>query len=178
VNGLPYVYTPRPGERVKVDRNDTGEVRVSACAPGAGAACIPVSDVPGVAAGIARAMHEAARLPAPVILERPEHPRTGLIPGVDFRVRRGGVDVIRLAQAADSGELHDPDAIITFAASLAILAGEAGSAPDPAEVEELARVLAAADSGETVSSVSLEAFARAALRWQAGKQQRGESRDG
>jgi len=142
---------------------------------------IPAADVPGVAAGIAAAMHEAAGLPAPVILERPE------VTFKDGVNRAGRIEVGRLGDRVTVGlygiqpEELEPDVARRLAALIAVRADEAQDGePDPAEVEELATILHDAREvgvkgrhGEWDTSA-----ARAALRWMRDKQQRGESRDG
>jgi len=102
-----------------------------------GAVRVSAGDLPQVVA----ALYEAAGLPAPVILDRPEHPVLDLIPGVSFEVRNRGVEGIRRPSATESGTLWEAATIRHFAASLAVLADEAEAAPHPAEVAELAAVI-------------------------------------
>jgi len=73
------------------------------------------------------------------------------------------------------------DAASQLAASLAFLADEAESQPDPAEVEELAALIRSElyPHSEAVGLGPSEAdrtAARAVLRWMKDKQQRGEGR--
>ena len=179
---LPYVYNPRPGDRVTVSAAPGGRgCGLAVCADGAAMTGIPAADVPGVAAGIAAAMHEAAGLPAPVILERPE------VTFKDGVNRAGRIEVGRLGDRVTVGlygiqpEELEPDVARRLAALIAVRAGEVQDGePDPAEVEELATILHDAREvgvkgrhGEWDTSA-----ARAALRWMRDKQQRGASRDG
>ena len=135
----------------------------------------------GKLAEFVTAMHEAAGLPAPVILERPE------VTFKDGVNRAGRIEVGRLGDRVTVGlygiqpEELEPDVARRLAALIAVRAGEAQDGePDPAEVEELATILHDAREvgvkgrhGEWDTSA-----ARAALRWMRDKQQRGESRDG
>jgi hypothetical protein len=111
-----------------------------------------------------RAMYEAAGLPSPVILERPEmppngiatelgtvypyHSRTGLLVGVGDR---------------DPGRLLNPDAARHAAAALAACADVAGPEPDPAELRELTGIFT--EMRTIAIPPPPETLARAALRW-------------
>ena len=176
---LPYAYTPRPGEVICVGggSGDYGHASIATAAgPGThGTVNVPAADVPVVAAGIATAMHEAAGLPVPVILERPE------ITFKDGPNRAGSIEVGRLRDRVTVGlygiqpeELEHGDAL-RLAALIAIRAAEVQrNEPDPAEVEDLACVIARYRK-TTVSDGHDHGIARAVLRHQRDKkQQRGE----
>lgn len=145
---LPYRYTPRPGEEIHiVAEGEDARLYVAGKASGGvlhASARILAGEVPRVAAQIAAAMHEAAGLPAPVILERPAQ-----IPG-----RGEGNEFGRFTLVYNSG--HEvgiavnghgdglpPAEARRMAAHLLARADEAQSQPDPAEVGELAAVIAA-----------------------------------
>lgn len=116
------------------------------------------------------ALYEAAGLPAPVILERPETVAQVIVmPGARFAVAGNAVEAVPFLQAAPKAEMLSPAAIRDIAAGLACLAEVAGSGPDPAEVTELTKVLWDAMKGGPAESA-----ARAALRWFRDKQQRGD----
>ena len=91
---LPYRYLPRPGEEISVSQDGDDHCLVTVCGSRGFAATTRVlpDEVPAVAAGIAAAMHEAAGLPAPVILERPE------VTFKDGVNRAGRIEVGRLAE--------------------------------------------------------------------------------
>lgn len=102
--------------------------------------CVSKADLPSVVG----ALHEAAGLPAPVILERPDNPGVflSLLDGFDFEICSGRVDVTRHATSTRSGVLLEPAVIRGIAAALALLAEDTEREPDPADVDELAMVLA------------------------------------
>jgi hypothetical protein len=150
------------------------------CAEG----CIVVNDgdfhLPvGKLAEFVVTLYAAAGKPAPLILERPDYPRSSLeLGGATFSVRPGGVEEFRVHDGTQSGVLHEPGVIRRIAACLAVLAEEAEGGPDPAEVEELAELIRAElyPLSERIGLRPSEAdrtAARAALRWM-NKQQRGE----
>jgi hypothetical protein len=173
---LPYVYLPRPAERITVSRDGEDHCLLAVFADGASVVRVLPDEVPGVAAGIATAMHEAAGLPAPVILERPA---ATFRDGVN---RAGNIEVGRLGGRVTVGlygiqpEEIGPAEARRLAALIAVRAEEArGDEPDPAEVEELAGAIRTAhhpDSGRPGDGD--RTAARAALRWFADKQQRGD----
>lgn len=125
--------------------------------------CVKNEDMPGVTA----ALYEAARFPAPVILERPEISDAGIDAFGAAEISRDGGQVVigcgpplRLA----------PQAARKLAALIAAYADAAEGEPDPAEVGELAEAIRAEiHPGYTVHglrpSESDRAAARAALRW-------------
>jgi hypothetical protein len=180
---LPYVYTPRPGEWLRVSRDEEGRCMVGVAAEESGyahSARFRPDDVPAAAAGIATAMHEAAGLPAPVILERPG---ATIADGVN---RAGSIEVGRLRDRVTVGlygiqpEEIEPAVARRLAALIAIRAGEVRDGkPDPAEVEELTGKISDALRSPVIdSSLDLNTSrvaARAALRWFRDKQQRGET---
>jgi hypothetical protein len=178
---LPYIYTPRPGDRVTVRAAPGGRgCGLAVSTDLAAETGIPAADIPAVAAGIALAMHEAAGLPAPVILERPPvvTREAIIVPGARFRVHGNAIQADPLCGSGVQQESFAPAAIRDIAAALAVMADEAESEPDPAEVEELARVIRA-DLYPPSESIGLRpgesdrTAARAALRWMKDKQQRG-----
>lgn len=171
---LPYVYTPRPGERVKVDRRGGGtdDAHVSVCAQGAGSIAITAGEVPGVAAGIASAMHEAAGLPAPVILKRPEIVPDGAgETGINvFTVRAephlGSVSVRYRGTPAAAVIAPGPARVLAAVIAAYADAAEAACEPDPAEVEELAELMDAEMDRRGRGQFGLyPACARIALQW-------------
>jgi len=139
---LPYVYTPRPGERITVSRDKRDGCGLAVCAGGAAAVRIPAENAQDVAAHLALAICEAAGLPGPVILERP---------GVTFEGgvnRAGPIEVGRLNGSVTVGlygvlpEEIKPAEARRLAALIAVRADEVQDGePDPAEVEELAALL-------------------------------------
>lgn len=145
----------RPG-----DGPDLAEVRTGGGRP------VAVDDLPPLVA----ALYAAAGKPEPVILGRPTGP-VDRFRGI--KTRRDGDSV--LLSIGGNRDALDPDAARSLAAELAILADEAESKPDPAEVEELTGVLVQAGAG--LRPTGVDDIARAALRWMRDKQ-RGESRDG
>lgn len=176
---LPYVYTPRPGEWLRVSRDEEGRCMVGVAAEESGyahSARFRPDDVPAVAAGIATAMHEAAGLPAPVILERPG---ATIADGVN---RAGSIEVGRLRDRVTVGlygiqpEEIEPAVARRLAALIAIRADEVQSdEPDPAEVQELAAEIRSElkrMGGSPPEATGMAA--RIALRWMRDKQQRGE----
>jgi len=125
--------------------------------------CIAPADFPVIAA----CLYQAAGLPAPVILDRPEHPRASLVfEGVTFTIRPGsGVDATRVHGGIQTGTLYEPDVLRRVAADLAALADEAESDPDPAEVEELTRaIIQGTPDWHSASGPAAGEIARAVLR--------------
>jgi hypothetical protein len=182
---LPYVYTPRPGEWVRISRIEgTGQCLIGTYEEECGHATstmIRAEEVPGVAPGIAVAMHEAAGLPAPVILERPES-RELLVPGagggrswvtVERRMsadRSAGAGVM-LSVAADSSSMASirlvGDEPLRVALALADAVNGTGGEPDPKrDASELAEAISAemARRGASFSDV-FHVAADVALRW-------------
>lgn len=116
------------------------------------------------------AMHEAAGLPAPVILDRPAidgEPVCWYVPGgLSVRgddahaeiTRRGGRIGIGLSEALDL----DPVQAREFAALVAACADAAGSEPDPAEVEKLTAEIRTAPGMEGIATADV--IARHILR--------------
>lgn len=141
---IPYEYT-EPGTNVKLQIGPSN-AELGEDAPGARLVIdgpfvdVEPSDVPAVAL----ALYEAAGLPEPLILSRPE--RAGGIEhaGRDDRhayTSRSGAKVLVGWRGIKPGEL-DPDEALEFAAHIAVNAeaikqGE----PDPGDVEALADVL-------------------------------------
>lgn len=173
---LPYACRPRPGEEITVSRDADGKCAVAvASGTRVTSARILAEEVPGAAAGIATAMHEAAGLPAPLILGRPEATFEG---GIH---RAGSIEVGRLGGRVTVGlygiqpEEIEPAEARRLAALIAVRADEIqADEPDPAEVEELAAEIRREhhpDSGRP--SEGDRTAARAALRWMRDKQQRG-----
>lgn len=177
---LPYVYMPRPGEWVRVSRVETlGGCLIGTyeedCGHATSTRVLP-EDVPAVARQIAEAMHEAAGLPAPVILERPG---ATVKDGVN---RAGPIEVGRLGDRVTVGlygiqpEEIEPAVARRLAALIAIRADEVQSdEPDPAEVQELAAEIRSElkrMGGSPPEATGMAA--RIALRWMRDKQQRGE----
>lgn len=116
----------------------------------------------GKLAEFARTLYEAAGKPAPVILERPAKPNLDAIPGLRISPGHGGAHFER----PGSAWLVAWDNLRQFAASLAALADEAESDPDPAEVKALAEEIRSDVS--RIGGNPTEAFeiaARTALRW-------------
>lgn len=122
------------------------------------------------------ALYEAAGLPAPVILDRPE---TTFADGVN---RAGRVEVGRLGTQVTVGlygiqpEEIEPAVARRLAALIAVRADEAEAEPAPDDVTELAEEIRSdlARTGGRPDEAT-EIAARAALRWMRGKQQQGEA---
>jgi hypothetical protein len=125
--------------------------------------CVGAAELPGVIA----AMYEAAGLPAPVILERPETTPAGTSTAIGFvypfRSARGDLVGVVTSEVRDA--YLTPTEARKAAAVIAAYADEADADPDPAEVEELAAFIRSAhhpDSGKPGDSD--RTAARAALR--------------
>lgn len=140
---------------------------------------VEAADFPALIA----ALHEAAGLPAPVILERPE-----ISPGEAKGVNVFTVDLnrdlsVRVGLGSAKGVPLGPSVARHLASVIAAYAdaAEAAREPDPAEVEELTAEISEALKGPVIDSSfdlnTSRVAARAALRWLAGKQQRGGDRD-
>lgn len=164
----PYEYD-QPGCDVQMTITPTlaGDARVSILS-GHPAVYIDIS--PAAVLGAALALYEAAGLPEPLILPRPEFTagieyagstdryaytsRTGAKAAVGWR----GIEPVEL----------DPDEALEFAAHITVnaLAAKAGE-PDPAEVEELAGVIHEANGNRGFAGAGEwdRGVARAALRW-------------
>jgi hypothetical protein len=176
VTGLPWVYSPRPGEEITVTRDTDGRCAVVISSRAASLSVrILAAEIPSVSAGIAAAVHEAAGLPAPVILERPEgiDAALGRPDGIfsagsyAFTVHDGRIDMTGPVHCMLAEEAE------FVAAALAVCAAVVRTAePDPAEVGELTAFLREAGAG--LVTVSVDDIARAALRWMNGRRQRGE----
>ena len=145
---LPYRYLPPPGEEISIGQDGADHCLVTVCGSRGFAATTRVlpDEVPAVAAGIAAAMHEAAGLPAPVILERPEIDPEGAAGVNVFTV---GLDR-DLSVCVSYGKQKAVPVAPSVARKLAsVIAAYADAAqahqdePDPAEVGELAAVIAA-----------------------------------
>lgn len=145
---LPYRYLPPPGEEISIGQDGDDHCLVTVCGSRGFAATTRVlpDEVPAVAAGIAAAMHEAAGLPAPVILERPEIDPEGAAGVNVFTV---GLDR-DLSVCVSYGKQKAVPVAPSVARKLAsVIAAYADAAqahqdePDPAEVGELAAVIAA-----------------------------------
>jgi hypothetical protein len=133
---------------------------------------VEASDFPALIA----ALYAAAGQPGPVILDRPEEPRASLeFEGITWTLRPGdGVEATRAGAIVTTGTLYRPERLRGIAAALACLADEAErDEPDPADVAKLTRVLER--SGALSTDTPVEALARAALAWMAGRKQRGEA---
>lgn len=153
-----YAYSPRPREGVAVEMTAAaGEactIRVS-WEGSSLLAGVPDAKVPEVAREILRAMHEAAGLPVPIVLERQtEH---------TFR------SWYKIDRRAPGSVLINPEGPLSysgarrFAAALAGAVERAEGEPDPAEVEALARVIL---SELLAGPTAAEGAARAILaRW-------------
>ena len=145
---LPYRYLPPPGGEISIGQDGDDHCLVTVCGSRGFAATTRVlpDEVPAVAAGIAAAMHEAAGLPAPVILERPEIDPEGAAGVNVFTV---GLDR-DLSVCVSYGKQKAVPVAPSVARKLAsVIAAYADAAqahqdePDPAEVGELAAVIAA-----------------------------------
>jgi hypothetical protein len=184
---LPYTYLPRHGEEITVVR-EGGTARIGVTRHTAMAsAVIPAYDMPGFAASVVAALYEAAGLPAPVILDRPEtspdgtstpleriylHPSlNGMLVAVDWHPN---------LTYLTPGDARTTASVLAAYADAAEAADAAGADED--EVRELARVLHRTHCipggccNEEPSSGDLEE-ARTALRWMKD-QQRGGVRNG
>lgn len=136
-----YSYSPRHRDGISVEMTEgaedacsilvAGEVISTATGP-ATTMSVPDAKVPEVARGIFRAMHEAAGLPVPIVLDRVDESAFADW----FEVRRGPERVL-----LDSAGPLDFAGARGFAAALAGAVERAESEPDPAEVEALAEVL-------------------------------------
>jgi len=174
---LPYVYTPRPGDRVTVRAAPGGRgCGLAVSTDLAAETGIPAADIPAVAAGIAAAMHEAAGLPAPIILERPKTLYPDISFGPELKVARG--DAVTALWLGAEARTLGPDECRRLAAYLAICAEADEAAAADAEVDELARAIRSelyppSESIGLRPGESDRTAARAALRWMTQKQQRG-----
>lgn len=112
----------------------------------------PASDVPGMTRDLAVALHQAAGLEPPIVLER--------VPPVAFsgriHVREDGNITI-----SPPGIPCSPEAARQYAAALAAAAERAEALPDRADVEALAKVLQNHDPG--LYSTEAGGMARAIL---------------
>jgi hypothetical protein len=132
-----YSYSPRPGQAVSVEIDGSGDCcPIVAVQPRPGhrvEVSIPDVNVPKVARGILAAMHEAAGLPVPVVLDRVA---AGSFAGW---ISASGHGVGRV--------LIDPKTPLTFetarlfAAALVAAVERAENEPDPAEVDAVATVM-------------------------------------
>ena len=172
---LPYRYLPRPGEEIDVCRDSDSRCAVTVIKERLGTSVrISADEVPAVAAGIAAAMHEAAGLPAPVILERPEIDPEGAAGVNVFTV---GLDRDLSVCVSYGKQKPIPVApsvarkLASVIAAYADAAEAARRAPDPAEVEELAYILRAVTPGMAYPGEGdyklavARGFAEAALKW-------------
>ena len=179
---LPYRYLPRPGEEISVSQDGDDHCLVTVCGSRGFAATTRVlpDEVPAVAAGIAAAMHEAAGLPAPVILERPEIRAAGsrTVLGTVYAYRSSRGDLSGLSdweKFLKPGEAREAGAVL---AAYADAAEAARNEPGPAEVEELAYILRAVTPGMAYPGEGdyklavARGFAEAALKWMRDKRQR------
>lgn len=153
---LPYIYTPRPGEEISVSSVYGDAVagargcRVIISSEHIASMRIPASDVPGVAAGIAGAMHEAAGLPAPVILERPATSAwgtatpLGVIYSYTSATVTGAEHLIGVGDSPGLGPSQARD-VAAILAAYADAPADAEDGPDAADVKALAGVLADVD---------------------------------
>ena len=182
---LPYRYLPRPGEEISIGQDGDDHCLVTVCGSRGFAATTRVlpDEVPAVAAGIAAAMHEAAGLPAPVILERPEIDPEGAAGINVFTVRLDRDLSVCVAGRAGHASPVAPSVARKLASVIAAYADAAEAArnePDPAEVEELAYVLRAVTPGMAYPGEGdyklavARGFAEAALKWMRDKRQREE----
>jgi hypothetical protein len=127
----------------------------------------------GPLAEFCAAVYAAAGKHAPLVLDRPEHPRASVvIAGATFSLRPGGVEEFRVHGGTQSGTLHDPAEVRELGIALAVLAEEAAApGPHPDDIAALAGHLARRRAqARGYSDVDA---AEDALRWAAGKQQRG-----
>ena len=179
-----YRYSPRDDERVSVLRTSDGcVIRVttetfwsrephSGHGPDSAAAVIAASEVPAVARGLAEAMHEAAGLPAPIILERPELAGTHS----QFAGTFGGTLKVGPAEGGlmVAGDARLPLGLARPLAAHIVARAEAmeRAGPDPADVAALADVIR-----ETSISMRSEDIARAILAagWRPPERKAGET---
>jgi len=173
---LPLAYRAGQGQFIRVGRSDTGGcvfgTSTTEYGPGTTVRIAP-DDVPGAARDIAAAMHEAAGLPAPVMLAGLAFEDCDQVLSSGFRtyLATGG-----LVGIEGAGDIH-PSAARRPIARIACIADRAEETAADAEVEELAAVLH--DTREAgVKGAPGEwdlRDARAALRWMKDKQQRGST---
>jgi hypothetical protein len=106
---------------------------------------VPASEVPAAAL----ALYEAAGLPEPVILPRPELPEGGKwrpAEGSRLVLSQQGNDVrVEFDITNGASSTMPPAKAREMAAVLAVLADEADAEPDPAEVDRLAALIKAED---------------------------------
>ncbi len=184
MNGLPFVYTPRPGESVSISRDTDGRCAITVLSGSRTSSVrILASEAPGFAVMAARAICETAGKPEPVILERPEEidavlgrpDGTFSAGSYAFAVHDGRIDMTGPVHCMLAEEAEFVAAALAVSAAVVRRRDE----PDPAEVGELAELMdAEMERRGSGQSGLYPACARIALRWMNGRQQRGESRDG
>jgi hypothetical protein len=133
------IYSSGPGHEISVSEED-GRAVLGTSSGVYGFVRVPAADVPVVARRIAEAMHEAAGLPAPLILD--------WLAGLHDAVTLGGVTLGRegrdilfgMPRGQSTGHLTPAEAR-DLATVLAVYAAEAEEIPDPADVEALAMVI-------------------------------------
>jgi hypothetical protein len=161
-------------DRVFTDESGA-ELHVFSSADMPGFAAIRTSDVvrlpPAGLAPVVAALYAAQGRPEPVILDRPDVSGLDLASAHGFDIGRTKDGVLAFAGARWA--LTDARDI---AATIAAMADAVISEPDPAEVEELATLLHDTRERGTKGSPGEwdRTAARAALKWFAGKQQRGD----
>jgi hypothetical protein len=154
----PYSHKDGNGNELEIRGEEAG-ARLLVCSGTYEAECLVR---PGELAALAAALYKAAGLPVPVILPCPETPDTTALPGALFTLGRPGfVDV---EMSTGSGWNVSSVALRIYAASLAMLADEADSQPDPGEVNELAAVLMDELNPRAMGLDGAKPLARAILR--------------
>jgi hypothetical protein len=169
-----YIYNPRPGEELRVGPSSAGADGLASAVIGvnggvfrsSGEVRVLAADVPTVAHRLAEAMHEAAGLPAPLILEWPAGLQDAVTIGGVTLGREGRDILVGMPRGQSTGHLSPADAR-DLAAVLAVYAAEAETIPDPAVVDELATVIAPAIpvAYMSVNPDAPAVIARAVLRW-------------
>jgi hypothetical protein len=139
VSGKVVLHAGDDGSELKAERWLAGTGVALSVDDGGGLVDVSADDFPALAAGL----YEAAGLPAPVILERPDVPEGSfpLIHGYRLDARVNGRMVEFTMPGAEPLTLV-PAAVRGIAAVLASLAGQADAEPDPAEVDRVAALIA------------------------------------
>lgn len=179
---LPFAYTPRPGEEITISRDAEGRcvIAVTSGTRTSSVRCLAV-EAPGFAVMAARAICEAAGRPEPVILDRLDWEDCHQDETAGIRTYLATGNLV----GVDGSDDISPGDALWLAARIASLAAEAKRAaaePDPAEVEELTRILRriapgmADPAGGDYKTAVVRPFAEAALRYMRDKRQRGGER--
>lgn len=142
-----------------------GGAQFTAAGPAHGfvaSAAVPAQDVPAVARRLAEAMHEAAGLPAPIVLEPAGGVDSGTVDGhilgTTFEVSHHAGNV-RMGFGQPAGQMLNasPEDARFIAGLIAQHAGAAeaeANEPDPAEVEVLAGILLAGPSLASAADIA------------------------